>query len=92
MPTLTDDKVWEQFLEWLPSADPSTDPGTLFGQYRSRLMGLGLMDSRSGRIPGHCYQEHANSQRRLAGHVQQHLYEWVSWIQHRTECAADGNR
>jgi SAM-dependent methyltransferase len=44
MPTLTDDKVWEQFLEWLPSANPSTDPGTLLGQYRSRLMGLGIME------------------------------------------------
>jgi SAM-dependent methyltransferase len=44
MPTLTDEKVWEQFLEWLPSAESSTDPGHLFGQYRSRLRALGLMD------------------------------------------------
>jgi SAM-dependent methyltransferase len=50
MPTLTDDKVWEQFLEWLPSAKPSTEPGTLFGQYRSRLMRLGLME---GEIDGY---------------------------------------
>ena len=48
MPTLTDDKVWEQFLEWLPSAKPSTDPGTLFGQYRSHLMALGLMEGEAG--------------------------------------------
>ncbi len=44
MPTLTDDKVWVQFLEWLPSAKPSTDPGHLFAQYRSRLRALGLME------------------------------------------------
>jgi SAM-dependent methyltransferase len=50
MPTLTDDKVWEQFLEWLPSADPSTDPGHLFGQYRSRLMVLGVME---GEVDGY---------------------------------------
>ena len=50
MPTLTDDKVWEQFLEWLPSAEPSTDPGHLFGQYRSRLRALGLID---GEVDGY---------------------------------------
>ncbi len=50
MPTLTDDKVWEQFLAWLPSAEPSTDPGNLFGQYRSRLMALSLMD---GEVDGY---------------------------------------
>src|SRR5512143_1392983 len=50
MPTLTDDKVWEQFLEWLPSAEPSTDPGSLFGQYRSRLMALGLPE---GEVDGY---------------------------------------
>ncbi len=44
MPALTDDKVWEQFLEWLPLAKPSTDPGNLFGQYRSRLMALSLRE------------------------------------------------
>jgi len=44
MSILTDDKVWEQFLEWLPSAEPSTDPGTLFEQYRSRRMTVGLME------------------------------------------------
>jgi SAM-dependent methyltransferase len=43
MPVLSEANVWEQFLEWLPSANPSTDPGHLFGQYRSRLMALGLM-------------------------------------------------
>ena len=50
MLTLTDDKVWEQFLEWLPAAKPSTDPGTLFEQYRSRLVALGLM---AGEVDGY---------------------------------------
>ena len=50
MSILTDDKVWEQFLEWLPSAEPSTDPGTLFEQYRSRLMTVGRME---GEVDGY---------------------------------------
>jgi SAM-dependent methyltransferase len=37
-----DEQVWQKFLQWLPSAPPSDNPGPVFGRYRQRLLDTGI--------------------------------------------------
>jgi len=39
---LSDETIWRQFLEWLPSAPPVSNPGVLFKRYRSHLSSTGV--------------------------------------------------
>lgn len=36
-----EERVWRRFIAWLPSAEPSGNPGQLLGQYRAWLVGAG---------------------------------------------------
>jgi SAM-dependent methyltransferase len=38
----SDDAVWQQFLQWLPSAPPVDNPRMLFNEYRSRQISAGV--------------------------------------------------
>jgi SAM-dependent methyltransferase len=42
VPALSDDKIWEQFLEWLPNAEIGSDPRAIHGQYRAHLLASGI--------------------------------------------------
>jgi outer membrane biogenesis lipoprotein LolB len=37
----SNETIWQQFVQWLPSAPPVDNPGPLLNQYRSRLIAAG---------------------------------------------------
>jgi SAM-dependent methyltransferase len=37
----SDEAIWQQFLQWLPSAPPVANPGVLLQQYRARIQSTG---------------------------------------------------
>ncbi|HME45380.1 MAG TPA: class I SAM-dependent methyltransferase [Syntrophorhabdales bacterium] len=45
----SDEAIWRQFLEWLPSAPPVDSPGILYNQYRSRLISNGASTTEADR-------------------------------------------
>jgi 2-polyprenyl-3-methyl-5-hydroxy-6-metoxy-1,4-benzoquinol methylase len=45
----SDDAVWQQFLQWLPSAPPGNSPLPLINQYRSRLVSAGTSAAEADR-------------------------------------------
>ncbi len=45
----SNEAVWQQFLEWLPSAPPVDRPRMLFNQYRSRLISAGTSGAEADR-------------------------------------------
>lgn len=40
-----DERVWQEFLQWLPSAPPSASVGPLYAQYRARLVAAGVSEA-----------------------------------------------
>jgi SAM-dependent methyltransferase len=45
----SNEAIWQQFVEWLPSAPPVDSPGILFNQYRSRLISSGASATEADR-------------------------------------------
>ncbi len=45
----SNEAMWQQFLEWLPSAPPVDSPGMLFNQYRTRLISSGASAAEADR-------------------------------------------
>jgi predicted O-methyltransferase YrrM len=41
----SDERIWQQFLQWLPSAPPSSNVGPLYAQYRARLVAAGVSEA-----------------------------------------------
>lgn len=39
---ISEEQIWQQFLQWLPSAPPSDNVGPLYAQYRARLVAAGV--------------------------------------------------
>jgi SAM-dependent methyltransferase len=48
-PQPSNEAIWQQFLEWLPSAPPVDSPAILLGQYRSRLISIGASATEADR-------------------------------------------
>lgn len=48
-PQPSNEAIWQQFLEWLPSAPPVDSPGPLFNQYRARLISSGASAAEADR-------------------------------------------
>jgi 2-polyprenyl-3-methyl-5-hydroxy-6-metoxy-1,4-benzoquinol methylase len=40
----SDERVWQEFLQWLPSAPPLDNVGPLYQQYRKRLVAAGVSE------------------------------------------------
>jgi SAM-dependent methyltransferase len=40
-----DERIWQQFLQWLPSAPPFESVGPLYAQYRARLVAAGVSEA-----------------------------------------------
>jgi 2-polyprenyl-3-methyl-5-hydroxy-6-metoxy-1,4-benzoquinol methylase len=51
-PQPSNEAIWQQFLEWLPSAPPVDSPRILLGQYRSRLIANGASTTEADRQMG----------------------------------------
>jgi len=47
---VSDETIWRQFLEWLPSAPPVGNPGVLFKRYRSHLSSTGVSPEEAKRM------------------------------------------
>jgi hypothetical protein len=45
----SNEAIWQQFVQWLPSAPPFDNPGPLFSQYRSRLIAAGASAAEADR-------------------------------------------
>jgi SAM-dependent methyltransferase len=45
----SNEAIWQQFLQWLPSAPPVDSPGALFNQYRSHLISAGASAAEAAR-------------------------------------------
>jgi hypothetical protein len=45
----SNETIWQQFLEWLPSAPPLDNPGPLLNQYRSHLIAGGASAAEADR-------------------------------------------
>jgi SAM-dependent methyltransferase len=45
----SNETIWQQFLQWLPSAPPLDNPGPLLNQYRSRLIAAGASAAEADR-------------------------------------------
>src|SRR5262245_45349838 len=45
----SNEAIWQQFVQWLPSAPPLDNPGPLFNQYRSRLIADGASAAEADR-------------------------------------------
>jgi SAM-dependent methyltransferase len=41
---VSDERVWQQFLQWLPSAPPTDVPAPIYAQYRARLVAAGTLE------------------------------------------------
>jgi SAM-dependent methyltransferase len=41
----SDERVWQEFLQWLPSAPPADNVGPLYEQYRKRLVASGVSET-----------------------------------------------
>jgi len=48
-PQPSNETIWQQFLKWLPSAPPVDKPGSLFNQYRARLIANGASAAEADR-------------------------------------------
>ena len=51
-PQPSNEAIWQQFLEWLPSAPPVDSPRMVFNQYRSRLISAGASAAEADRQMG----------------------------------------
>jgi len=40
----SDERIWQQYLQWLPSAPPSDSVALLYAQYRARLVATGVSE------------------------------------------------
>jgi len=45
----SNEAIWQQFVQWLPSAPPFDNPDPLFSQYRSRLIAAGASAAEADR-------------------------------------------
>src|SRR5262250_654242 len=45
----SNETIWQQFVQWLPSAPSFDNPGPLFNQYRSRLIAAGASAAEADR-------------------------------------------
>jgi SAM-dependent methyltransferase len=45
----SDDEVWRQFLQWLPSAPPTDSPPPIYAAYRARLVAAGASQADADR-------------------------------------------
>jgi SAM-dependent methyltransferase len=48
----SNEAIWQQFVQWLPSAPPFDNPGPLLNQYRSRLIAAGASAEEADRQMG----------------------------------------
>jgi SAM-dependent methyltransferase len=41
----SDDRIWQDWLQWLPTVPPIDRPGPIFGQYRAKLLEAGASEA-----------------------------------------------